>query len=117
MLGYIREAVSCRSITQAIIGLNLKLSNQGYLVHGVQESTSTALKKPADNEHINGMVRQWNIDDDRAYGEVRQYLNANASASKYAVYFNSTTYEKPASSTDPNPNLFENDANATSFVF
>lgn len=116
LLPFIREAVSCRAITQGIVGLNLQLNEQGYLVHGVQESTSMNLKKQADNNHIDGMVRQWNQDADAAFGALREYLNTNASATKYAVYFSSTLYVS-ATSSDPDSDKFSNDAGATSFVF
>ncbi len=116
LLPYVREGVSCRSATQGVVALNLQLNEQGYLIHGVQESTTMNLKKQADNNHIDGMVRQWNQDADRAFGELREYLNANASATKYAVYFSSDLYVDPNGS-DPDSDKFTNDASATSFVF
>lgn len=95
LMEMIREGVSCRAITQGIVGLNLQVNEQGWLVHGIQESTSMNMKRPTDPDQIDAMVTQWNKDADRAFGALRGHLNENASATKYAVYYASDLYEEP----------------------
>ncbi|MGB1317303.1 MAG: DUF6712 family protein, partial [Flavobacteriales bacterium] len=73
LLPFIREAVSCRAITRGIVRLSLQVDEQGYLIGGIQEAMTMKMKSQAKDEHIDGMVRQYNADADRAFGELREY--------------------------------------------
>ena len=116
LLPLIREAVSTRSMTQAIVGLNMQVSEQGYLVSGIQESSTMNMKKHGPPDQLDGMVKQWNQDAEHAFGELREYLNANASATKYAVYFSSALYVDP-NGIDKDEDKHRNLPSETSFVF
>lgn len=116
LLPFIHEAVSNRAIAKGILALNLQINEHGYLVSGLQESHTMSMAKKAKDEHIDTLVKQYNAEADAFFEKLRSYLNANATASKYAVYFNSNLYVDPTSA-DPNADRYQNQADDPLFIF
>lgn len=116
LLPFIHEAVCNRAIAKGILALNLQINEHGYLVSGLQESTTMNMAKKAANEHIDTLVKQYNAEADAFFEKLRSYLNANASATKYAVYFNSDLYVDP-NGEDSNEDRHQNKADDPLFIF
>lgn len=109
LLPFIHEAVCNRAIAKGILPLNLQIDERGHLVQGIQESHTMKMQQHAKDAHLDTMVKQYNAEADAFFEKIRSYLNANASASKYAVYFNSDLYVDPEGS-NPNEDRYENQA-------
>lgn len=109
LLPFIREAVSNRAIAKGMLPLNLQIDERGHLVQGIQESHTMKMQAHAKDAHIDTMVKQYNAEADAFFEKIRNYLNANASATKYAVYFNSDLYVDP-NGNDPNEDRYQNQA-------
>ena len=99
-----------------IIALNLQIDERGHLAAGIQESHTMSMQKHAPDEHINTLVKQHAAEADAFFEKLRSYLNANASATKYAVYFNSDLYVDPNGS-NPNEDRHENQGSDPLFIF
>lgn len=107
LLPIIHQIVANRAIAKGILALNLEVTEEGYLAAGIQESTTMNMAKRAPNEHINTLVVQHDKEADAFIEKLRKHLNAEASATKYAVYFNSNLYVDPDGS-NPNEDRHEN---------
>ncbi len=113
---FIQQAVCHRAMAKGIIALNLQIDERGYLTAGIQESHTMKMQQVAKDEHINTLVKQHEAEADAFFEKLRNYLNANASATKYAVYFNSDLYVDP-NGADPNEDRHQNDATDPLFIF
>lgn len=116
LLPMIRDGVANRSIAKGFLALNLEVSEMGYLVSGMQESSTMNMKKPAKDTHADSLIRNYNTEADASFQALETYLNTNATASKYAAYFNSDVYEAPLETNEGNP-PYINDADSAGFVF
>jgi len=116
LIPFIKEAVANRAIAKGILALNLQIDERGYLSAGIQESHTMKMQQQAKDEHINTLVKQYNAEADAFFEKLRSYLNQEASASKYAVYFNSDLYVDP-NGADPNEDRHENQGSDPLFIF
>lgn len=113
---YIKEAVANRSIAKGILALNLQIDERGHLAAGIQESHTMKMQQHAKDAHLDTLVKQYNAEADAFFEKLRSYLNANATASKYAVYFASDLYVDP-NGADPNEDRHQNDPTDPLFIF
>lgn len=113
---FIQQAVCHRTMEKGIIALNLQIDERGHLAAGIQESHTMKMQQHAADEHINTLVKQHAAEADAFFEKLRSYLNANASAAKYAVYFNSDLYVDPNGS-NPNEDRHENQGSDPLFIF
>lgn len=116
LLPFIHEAVSNRAAAKGALALNLEINEHGYLASGLQESHTMSMAKKAKDEHLNTLVKQYDAEADAFFEKLRNYLNANASGTKYAVYFNSDLYVDPDGD-NPNEDRHQNSANDPLFIF
>ena len=115
LLPFIYEAVCNRSIAKGILALNLQVDERGYLAAGIQESHTMKMQQQAKDEHVNTLVKQYDAEANAFFEKLRTYLNTNATASKYAVYFNSDLYVDP-NGADPDADKHENAADDPLFI-
>ena len=109
--GY-QELATARAIDEEILqfgpdGIEIKEFKAGGSNDGSQASKNlqqiVIVKKAAEEKGQNAIKR------------LRNYLNKNASANKYANYFHSDLYDDPNDTTDKS--TFKNDPNSATYFF
>lgn len=116
LLPFIHQAVCNRAIAKGILALNLQIDERGHLAAGIQESHTMKMEQHAKDAHIDTLVKQYDAEADAFFEKLRIYLNENATASKYAVYFNSDLYVDP-NGADPNEDKHQNQSEDPLFIF
>jgi hypothetical protein len=116
LLPFIHQAVCNRAIEKGLIPLNLQIDERGHLMQGIQESHTMKMQAHAKDAHMDTMAKMYAAEADAFFEKLRSYLNANASATKYAVYFNSDLYVDPEGN-NPNEDRHENQSEDPVFIF
>jgi hypothetical protein len=109
LLPFIHQAVCNRAIAKGLIPLNLQIDERGHLSAGIQESHTMKMQQHAKDSHLDTLFKQYTAEADAFFEKLRNYLNANASATRYAVYFNSDLYVDPEGN-NPNEDRHQNQA-------
>ncbi len=95
LLNYIQPAVAHLAIAKGLTDKSITLNDRGVLTFRDVGRITTKAYEPAASDILDAIQRQAN-EDGRAYLKIlTDYLNANASSSKYTSYFSSSLYVAP----------------------
>lgn len=96
VLKYLRPALAFLSMAEAIEVLHIEITGDGALLHSLRTNVGNIQEQraPESSELARSALRYQ--ERGRSWlEELRAYLNANASAEKYPLYFNSVNYQDP----------------------
>lgn len=93
VLALLRPAICFLTMAETIMDNDLELTANGVYVHSLRSNTENIQQKePAKVDKLQLAVARFKSRGEAALEEVRNFLNSNASASKYQEYYN-TEYE------------------------
>jgi len=107
LLEYVEPAVANMTVAMAIQDLNLQLSADGAFIHSIDHFEKKDSPRAAQ---LRESALRYGAEGSKCLEELRQFLNATASATLYAGYFNSTNYES-LEEIDRSPNPDRNSYN------
>lgn len=112
IVNMLKPAFAALTVSLSLVPLSLTLDSRGVVIFDNTGTSGTMENiKPGDKGYI-GMLEERMRADGMAYlKSTVDYLNANASGSLYATFFNSSAYVAPTESAEP----FDNDANNKTF--
>jgi len=96
LLRYLRPALAFLSMAEAIEVLHIELTGDGALLYSLRTNVGNMQEQhaPASSELARSALRYQ--ERGRSWlQDLREHLNAQASAEKYPLYFNSANYEDP----------------------
>jgi len=96
LLKYLRPALAFLSMAEAIEVLHIELTGDGALLYSLRTNVGNIQEQhaPASSELARSALRYQ--ERGRSWlQDLREHLNAQASAEKYPLYFNSANYEDP----------------------
>jgi len=96
LLKYLRPALAFLSMAEAIEVLHIEITGDGALLYSLRANVGNIQEQhaPASSELARSALRYQ--ERGRSWlQDLREHLNAHASAEKYPLYFNSANYEDP----------------------
>jgi hypothetical protein len=90
-----RQALAFATIELAILHLGLRIEEHGVTVYNNASNATNDLRTPAEIERTKLAAEQAKAESDRLLQEIEKELRENASATKYATFFNSEAYVAP----------------------
>ena len=91
-----KRAVAPLAIYESVASLGIKLDRWGITTLETSDQDSTKLRKPAPKERLSYALRKAGDDGRKHLGNLRAYLNNNASETLYPLYYDSDLYSDPA---------------------
>jgi Family of unknown function (DUF6712) len=99
---FIKPALANLSIAHGAKGLAIDITSAGIFEHSKSDRGNIMVTTSASGGRLASALTEANILGKTYLNRLRKYLNENASASKYATYFNSDKYVAPVEDThDP----------------
>lgn len=111
-----KRAVAPLAIYESVASLGIKLDRWGITTLETSDQDSTKLRKPATKERLSYALRKAGDDGRKHLGNLRAYLNNNASASLYPLYFDSDLYSDPEDLTNEDDSDMVNEEDSGFFI-
>lgn len=87
------------TIAKACIFLSLKLTDKGLVLKVTSPMQVASVDQQADKDMLQQVLNESRSEGEAELKKLRDYLNANASATKYAAYYSSSAYVAPGTAT------------------
>lgn len=96
LLRFIKPAVAFLSISQGIFDTSMEVTANGSFVYSIDSNASNiSSEKEADIKRLELISKRNQEKGDSWLEKLREFLNENASSTKYTSYFESNNYEDP----------------------
>lgn len=115
LIDIIRKSVVYLSLSDAALSKIVTFSKEGAIQVKQAGLNINNLKEPASTDKVSAFINQTRSDGEKYVMQLREHLNNNASASKYATYFESDLYEDPEGE-DYSRNRWDNTEDGKSFT-
>jgi hypothetical protein len=109
----VKPALAHLTMVRALQEITTDILNWGAFVHSWSTFKSMRRMDDANKERVSAMLEANQRDADAELKELQEYLDNNASATKYAAYFNSSRYVGPSAAVKRND--FTNSAEKSFF--
>lgn len=97
LLEKMRKALAPLAMERAWMSLALKVTDAGIALQTTSSTNSKNIDQPADDKKIAFQRNLFAQDATRELKKLKDFLNANASSTKYNTYFTSSSYVAPGS--------------------
>ncbi len=117
LIEYIRRATAPLTIYESVASLGIDLTHGGITnLESSNNGDTTTMRVPANQNRVSYALRKAHSDGQKHLGALRAYLNNQASATKYALYYASDLYQDPALLEEEDDEDIVNDGESSVFI-